>query len=194
MSYEEKIKRAETVVAEHNCKVKELHPLTEHISWENFHDALICAGGTSDLALRECSWEDLVKMTLPLLLAKIVAKIFRESDSVRLKSTENAPEIPPKLSEDEESAARELLCQHEELLCHYDPDRQNIAFQKLSELSKGLPCIVYSCSGWIDREASARNINLITRDKETEISHEFNGIHIKLYKIGEKPEQRVEAK
>lgn len=76
MSYENKIQAAREAISSHNLMAGS----EAQVNGEEFFTKLQSHGGTTEAALRRCSWEDLMRWGLPELLAKVVADIFRSRE------------------------------------------------------------------------------------------------------------------
>lgn len=178
MGYEEKIARVRAIIVAHNDTFAQavegghevdLKPM---VDIPDFLKALQRAGGTSDDGLKACSWEDLEGMGLPRLLARQVAKVFREDDA-------NAK---PQVITDKVA----LGMTPSQLLAAYDPrDADNAVGKRLAVLAKGKRCVVIKDDGSVDVDASVKLLREI-RDDEPE--REFVGAPPrKTYRIGERP-------
>lgn len=169
MTYDEKIARVQKIITDHN----ELVPADDRLDADKVIAALKKAGGTSDFALKACSFEDLQGVGLPKLMARQVARMFREEtdegDKPGLVTAKRAAGMTPK-----------------QLLAVYDVrDADNAVGKRLAELAKGKRCIVFTDDGAVDVEASAKLLGEI-RDGDTE--REFCGNPPrKTYRIGERP-------
>ena len=129
MVYETKIQKAQEVVDNFNTSSG------NKVNWNQFLKALSEAGGISDETLAECSWEDLKSMGLPALIAKQVAKIFRQSDDEKPKFI---------------SPARASSMTTKDLVLNYNPsEADNPVGQRLKALSGGKRFIVFNDDGTI---------------------------------------------
>ncbi len=167
MTYDQKIDRLRAVIAEHNTHVDKQH----EVDVIKVVGALLNAGGTSDAALRACSFEDLEGIGLPKFLARQVARMFREG------TEDGAEVVTPK---------RASAMTSKQLLAVYDVrDADNAVGKRLAEIAKGKRCIVFTDDGGVDVEASAKLIDEI-RGGDGEREHYGNPPR-QTYRVGERP-------
>lgn len=137
MSYENRIDRAKTLIQEFNSQVSS----ENIIDIDAFLKKLKNAGGVSESMLQECTWEELQKAGLPVLLARKVAAIFREKDQ-NLGNTFVSERMVERMS-------------YHQLIEKYDPkDKDSHVYKKLLSLSGGKRFIVVDSSGKINVEST----------------------------------------
>jgi len=78
-SYRTKIKQLKELLANHNSQIEDTKLW---IDSAKIMENLYVAGGTTDYALKACTWDDLVSMGIPRLLARHVADVFRSKEDV----------------------------------------------------------------------------------------------------------------
>lgn len=172
MTYEDKIERARTLVAQHNEAVGS----DNSVDFERFLSELKKSGGTSEDRLRACSFEDLETYGLPKLLAKEVGHVFRSTQETGKKVYI--------------SLARATAMSVNELLAQYDPrEADNPVGKRLVEKSKGQPCIVFNDDGTVNTEQSATLLNEIREGYPPRNTMIVGGIPQPVYRVGERPDQ-----
>ena len=126
MSYDQKIQSLQKVIEDHNSNAD------VKVDFEGFLKKLRDLGGTSDLALKSISWEDLERCGAPIVMARALARLFRkDSDDNGGKSAYISPKKAATLS-------------FKELLERYNPrDSKSSVGKRLKDLSDGKPCIVF---------------------------------------------------
>lgn len=167
--YDSKIDKTKSIISEHNLVAK------KKVEFETFLSNLQEAGGTTDEALRACTWEDLERFGLPTLIAKQVAAVFRTREESERKtiSEKKTQAMTPK-----------------ELFEHFDPRNwDNFVGKRLAEIARGQRCLVYAADGSVDAVASAVLVEEL-RDGFAEREWiERDGKPVKVYRIGERPDQ-----
>jgi hypothetical protein len=169
MSYEDKISKVKEIIDSHNKLAK------KPIDFEKFITNLQEAGGTTDEALKCCTWEDLEKFSLPTLLAKQAATAFRSKE-----------ESPRRII----TEARAQVMTPRELLEHYDPrNHDNFVGKRLIELAKSNPCLVYNDDGTVNQDASAKLLDELRDGYPARETFMVNERPYKVYQIGQRPDQ-----
>jgi hypothetical protein len=169
MTYQEKLSEAISLIEQHNVSA------VEKVDPAAFERALKAAGGTTDNALRECSWEDLERCNLPRMLARVIAKVFRSNGEVTKVSL---------------SRKRVEAMSLNELLAAYDPiEPDNAVGHRLKTISCSKRCLVFDGNGSLILDASEKLLREI-RDglPELEQVESANRIY-KTFKVGERPNQ-----
>lgn len=138
MTYDSKIASANELVGRHNAAAGE----DNKVDFEGFVRELKKIGGTTEDALRACSWEDLESCGLPRLLARAVAEVFRVRD------TEHGPRNWITPARAERMAVVELLEAYDQR------NSDNSVGKRLAEISKGRRCIVFNDDGTVNQVAS----------------------------------------
>lgn len=170
MSHELKIDRAKAVIAEHN---KGLPDGVEAVDAEAFLHELRKLGGTTDDGLKACSWEDLEQAGLPRLLAKQVARIFREGND-----EDRSKPITEKVA---------LGMTPRELIEHYDPrDPENAVGKRLLDLSKGKRFVVFNDDGAVRVGESVKLLEEVRSDHPERDHFTIDGRPRKTYRVGER--------
>jgi hypothetical protein len=171
MSYDLKIARTKEIIDGHNNSVAH-----KRVEFETFLANLQNAGGTTDEALKYCTWEDLEKFGLPTLIAKQVANVFRtKEDGAERKAI---------------SEKKAQLMTPSELLTHYDPRNwDTFVGKRLKEIVGSKRCLVYNGDGSVNVSVSAKLVEEI-RDGFDERDIMLVDDHpYKVYQIGERPDQ-----
>lgn len=177
MSYDQKIQYARQIIDAHNENVE------EKIFFDDFMAKLTAKdmGGTSEEALKACSWEDLQSCGLPKLMARSLAKYFRQGESSG--STKSAYV----------SERKAASLSFKELLERYSPrDSKSKVAKRLKELSEGKPCIVFDDNNKIIIDVSFRLLEDIVEGLPL-VTTAFVGEGDKqkprdVFKIGERPD------
>jgi hypothetical protein len=170
MSYEEKLARAKELVEAH-CQAAVGGDA--EAMWSGFHAKLVAAGGTSDEALKACSFEDLEECGLPKLLAKSVAQVFRGRDeSRRGVSTQRASSMSV-----------------QELVDLYDPrEADNAVGTRLKTITKGLRCVVFNRDGSVNTAVMAELVNAIREGFPERAVYLIDGNPEIVYHVGDRPD------
>lgn len=149
MSHADKLAQAHALIDAHNANL----PVGEgRISSESFESKLKKLGGTTEDALRECTWEDLEECGLPRILARKVATLFRAKTSTLAEED---------LSIDPNVVARMTAAQ---LLSHFDrKEPDSPVGKRLHELSKGRRFIILTDAGTINVQASVNELEQLRR-------------------------------
>jgi len=178
MSYDSKLQSARIIIESHNQAIDE----SGQVKFDDFLSMLQRMGGTTEDAIKQCSWEDLQGLGLPKLLARQVAKHFRADTEVAEKKTTYVSE---------RKAAQMTVS---ELLERYDAkDVDNHIGARLKSKSKGFAFLVFSNDGALDLETSEKLLaelgdgypprNLAIRD---------DGTPCRPYAVGERPDTYVD--
>jgi len=168
MSYDDKVAKTQAIIQSHNNVSK------KKIEFETFLANLQEAGGTTDEALKMCTWEDLEKFGLPTLIAKQVAAAFRSREEERKVISEKKTQA---------MTARELLD-------HYDPRNwDSFVGKRLKEISAGKRCLVYTEDGALNLETSAKLVDELRDNYPERNEILISDRPYKVYKVGERPDQ-----
>lgn len=171
VTYEDKIERAQELVAQHNDAVGD-----NAVDFEAFFAKLKKSGGTSEDRLRACSFEDLENWGLPKLLANEVGRVFRDTKEAGKKAYI--------------SSARAAAMSVAELLSQYDPrEADNPVGKRLVEISKNQPCVVFNDDGSVNVEASTNILNEIREGYPSRDTVIVEGIPQPVYRVDERPDQ-----
>jgi len=177
MTYRQKRDAAKRAIGAYNKKQTDE---AKQVDIEAFVQALVDAGGTDDASLQDCSFEDLEEFGLPKLLAKKVAKTFREKKKKK-DEDEGAPYVSGK------KAKRMSIKQ---LLRVYDPrEPDNEVGKLLGQKSQGKACIVFTNSGEVNVAASHSLFAEIREHYPERDTITVDGKPRKVYKIGQRPDQ-----
>lgn len=179
MAYDSKIASARELVARHNEAAGEDEG--NKVDFEGFVKELKKIGGTTEDALRACSWEDLEYCGLPRLLARAVAEVFRSRETekgVRSWVT----------------SARAERMTTAELLEAYDPaEADNSVGRRLAEIGKGKRCIVFTDDGAVDTTASLVLVEEIRNGFSEREFYTAEGDKPRpVFRVGERPYDVVE--
>src|ERR1035437_4990305 len=179
MTYISKIEQAHALINKHNEQIEDHNAIK--INWENIEKNLRNLGATSEDALKECKYEDLEECGVPKLLARQIARIFREDEK---------GELPTHVGKRKASRMT-----YNELFAYYDPEEENEISKKLKELSKNAKIIVFTQEGSVDVEKSVELLNEIKKG----FPERNGGIYVgkegdirRIYKVGEKPNNFLE--
>lgn len=181
-SYDAKIQKVEAIVSQFNQAQK-----IQKVDEGSFRSKLEALGATTNEALSYLTVEDLFHgpnpTSLPPVLARQIVAILKE------KSEDKGQEKPAWIS-----ARMVDRMRYDQLLAHYDPDDANPVSRKLTDLSKGEPCIVFLPTGGVDQETSCMLLLEIRKG----YSGRPNGIvqvgtsFRKIHKVGENPDRVFE--
>lgn len=168
MSYSEKIALAQKLIEEHNAALEQSD---DKIVFTDFEKKLKKLGGTTEDALKECTWEDLQDAGLGRILARKVAQIFR---------SESKPD--PKYVSAKQAAQMHPLY----LLQAYSPlDPSSAVAKRLNEMSRGQKFVVFNTGTEVNAEASNRLLEEIMRGFPARDEYELNGRFVRTFAIGE---------
>lgn len=192
------IAETEKLIDEHNKTLEgdestKLYTLDK----KRFFTNLKITGGTTINRLSSLSWEDILELCsynysgveppAPRLLAKAIASVFRSYAKSSTSVTTGAGQIGwsgKALSK--KDAQRASIT---ELLTAYQPEgfADNPVTERLKELSRGQPCLVFSKDGKVNIEASANNLEAI-RQGLGAVGHVYlEGQFFPTYLVGENP-------
>lgn len=170
--FQEKLDKARALLTAHNTSA------SSKLNIDEIFKRLEALGGTTDEALRACSYEDLQEIGIPKLLARQVATIFRQGGE----------------SPKEEGKKKALKPHHveamtvAELLEHYDPtESDNLVGQRLTKITKNLPCIVFNKDGSVNVQVSRSLVQEIKDGLEPRETYLLDNVPQKLHRIGERP-------
>ena len=174
MSYDSKIAQVKGLVDTHNSNVDD----SSKVDFDKFMDNLRNLGGTSELALKSVSWEDLQDAGLPKIIARTAASIFRQENG----------DSGSKSGWISEKKAHQMTVK--ELLDRYDPSEPDTHVAKrLQVLSKGKKCIVFDRNGKICVEVSSNLIEDLKQGLPELQTTLVEGFPTPIYPIGVKPDQ-----
>tara|TARA_Y100000310_G_scaffold345629_1_gene467479 strand:+ start:5222 stop:6115 length:894 start_codon:yes stop_codon:yes gene_type:complete len=178
MSYDSKVAAARQIIDTHNSNA------IKSIPFDDFLKKLQELGGTSEDALKLCSFEDLEKAGLPRLIARQVAKIFRgetagDSDSKASSwiTKKKAEQLTPR-----------------ELLERFDPKEHDTALgNRLKAISNGKSFWVLNDDGSIDVEISVKLLNEVREGFEPRDMYVEDGKEPRnVYAVGQRPDVFVD--
>lgn len=172
MSYDDKIVKAQEIVDLFN------ESATKKVDWKEFVKQLNAAGGTTDETLTECSWEDLKTMGVPPLVAKQIAKVFRQS-----------PESRPRIINSVRAASMSL----KELVENYTPSESDNAIgERLKSISKGKKFIVFNNDGTVN-EVSTKLLQELKDGYPERDIYTLDGKPKPLYAVGDRPDNLADV-
>jgi len=188
MSYQQKLDSASALIMSHNNILGEGHPGL--IDPAEFIQNVKITGATNEDLLKSLSHEDILKCMLmpgwkqpvtPVILAKEIAKIFREKDN---GNTDEKKYVSKRRIE--------TMSTHD-LLETYDASEPNsVVGQRLNSIAKGEPFIVFDSGKTLDVENSKKLLNEIKDGFPGRQYIEIKGQTKQIYRIGELPDQYVE--
>jgi hypothetical protein len=171
MSYEFKIEKAKSIISSHNSVAR------KKVEFETFLGNLQDAGGTTDDALKSCTWEDLEKFGLPTLIAKQVCSAFRSKEEEKVERKAIS-----------EKKAQAMTAK--ELFEHYDPRNwDNFVGKKLKELADSKRCVVFNEDGSVNVDVSAKLVDELRDGFPEREQTEVNEVPFKVYHVGERVDQ-----
>lgn len=174
MSYETKLEAVRTIINQHNTHCDE----KSKIDVEDFFKRLKASGGTTDEALKLCSWEDIEALSIPRLLARQIGAAFRKEEKV---------EKPTFITE-----KRAALLNSRELLEAYDPKVvDSPVAQRLTKLSQGQPCLVFKDDGSLNVAASLECLEDIQQGYEARTVYIHEGVPLRVLRVGQVLETTV---
>jgi hypothetical protein len=169
MTYESKLESVRTIINQHNTHCDEKNK----IDVDGFLQRLKASGGTTDEALRLCSWEDIESLSIPRLLARQIAATFRKE--------EEKVEKPRFISEKKAS-----LLNLRELLEAFDPKQSDTPVgARLLALSKGQPCLLYKEDGSLNVTGSLECLEDIRNAYEARTVYIQDGVPSRVYRVGQ---------
>lgn len=177
MSITDKLQAARSIVEQHNSQLENGQ---EQVSFEAFEKKLKALGGTTEDALRECTWEDLQDCGLPRILARKVANIFRTE----------APKQTPPQDLQYVSEARAKRMHPLALLQSYAPDdNSSPVFVALSDLvnrtcKKGKRFIVLDGTGKVNAPKSYELLRELQAGMSERRSVDVDGTVCPVYELG----------
>ena len=169
--YDQKIKSARESIEAHNSNVE------NKIDFDTFLEKLQNLGGTSEETLAACSYEDLGECGLPIILAKMISRIFRQKNGEGSSKSSYV------------SSRKAEVMTISELLERYNPrDSHNAVGDRLNKLSNKENCIVFTESGTVNVEVSVNLLNAIIDGHDRITSTIVEEKVFQVYKIGDKPD------
>jgi hypothetical protein len=182
MSYNDRIEAALVAINQHNDAFGAGNP--GFIIPEDFIQCIKISGGTSEERLADFSYEDLlncmpsVNGVKPVVLAKQIAKIFRQKDK--------EVEVDEKRPISNKKADKMLPM---ELVQAFDPeDYDNPVGKRLKSLSKGQKFIVYESGRNVDVNTTFKILSEIKQGFPGREDVDVNGQVKKVYALGELPD------
>ncbi len=179
MSYEDKIQSARELIDSHNSS--ENLPENKKIDFEEFLKYLQSDGGTTEAALKMCSWEDLVGYwpgKLPRLLSRMIAEVFRKSSEEKDKEGTSWAVSPRK--------AEKLT--PAQLVVAFDPNEADSHVgARLKTLSNNQPFLVFTSDGSVDTVSSVILLDEIRKGWKPREFYEDGGIVTGVYAVGDGP-------
>lgn len=150
-------------------------------NWDDFQQKLAEIGGTTDELRSHCTWENLEGCGLPKLIAKAVAKIFRE------KERSDKPAKPLSKNKAENATP-------EQLVAAYDPENSdNPVGKRLQQISNGQPFLIFNPDkATINTQASAQLLRELKDGLPPRDSFTVDGRPQIIYSVGEKPNHFAE--
>lgn len=190
--YQDKLDSAVSIINEHNAALGDFSP--NRIDSEKFINCLKLSGATSEDRLKKLSYEDILeclpdvfiegltpKKLKPVLIAKDIAKIFREKEEANTEEKRPVSKV---------KADRLTI---PELIAALDPeDLSSPVTERLRKISRNQKFIVYSQGRTIDVETTKKLLDEIKQGFSGRDSIEVNGKFFKVYNIGELPEAYAE--
>lgn len=199
MSYEILLENACKLIEEHNSKVESLFGESLKIELDLFKKSLILIGATTEERLSSLSHENILdclvlksqdpdpliiyKNTKPLLLAKDIAKIFRNK-------TENNEQKPSSKKEEVSyiSDKKVKLMTKRALIENYDvkdADPTNPISKRLKDVSKEKAFIVFNSDGRVNVDVSLKLLEEIVLSYPERKFYTENGEVYPVYRVGE---------
>lgn len=193
--YEQKLAACKSLIETFN----QAAPEEKRINFDKFRDELIRIGGVSDEALKEVSWEDLgdllvanesdtMSLTIPRLLAKQIAKVFRSK-----ADPEPGYAIGGDISKIAELLTPVTSLSDDELIEKYSVSQPNGPAAKELKSRYGVkPILVFdireSASGVFDKEATKKHLAMVAEGLP--VSSEYyvypDGTEVPLLEVGKK--------
>lgn len=171
MSLQEKLASAISLISSYNSNVEP----EDQVDVALFEKKLKKLGGTTEELLAEMKWEDLEKCSIPTLLARKIAEIFRKQ-TVQLTSDERKY-----LSEKAASRMSPL-----QLLKAYDPeDATTSVAKRLKEISGGKKFIVFNSNGSVNVAASNSLLKEVQKGYPPRDTYDVDGKPSPIFAIGE---------
>lgn len=173
MSHSDRLAQALALIESHNSNI-ESDP--DKVNAAKFQEKLKKLGGTTEDALRECTWEDLEECGLPRILARKVAALFRAVAEVSKKE------------DDLEVSSKKAERMHPlHLLRNFDRNNPDSPIGKrLHELSKGKRFIILTDAGTINVEASHQELEQLKRGYAEREIVRIEDKDYRTYRVGDK--------
>jgi hypothetical protein len=170
MTYQTKLARARAILEGINSTSE------SKIDIDSFEKKLRDLGAVNDETLAEASWEDLQQCGLPKLIARQIAKEFRDPDKDEKKVI---------------SGKKLNSMTFNDLFSVYNPDPvrgDRGVTAKLLEISKGKRCVVFKDDGTVDAEASTEMLEGLLRGLPEVATHRLGDDRVvPIYRVGEVP-------
>lgn len=173
MSYESKVQAARTLLEQHNTNVSDDN---HKVDIDGFFNKLAAAGGTTEDALSEATWEDIENAGLPRLLARKVAGIFREKPKEESQETGYVSK-----KKAESMSLRELLVAYDKK----EPD--NPVGDVLARKSKGARILVF-VDGQLDIDASIDELVAVRDGHQDRARVKVGTQWVSTFAVGDSPD------
>jgi hypothetical protein len=177
MSYTDKIAQATKLIEEHNAEIESPE---DKVKVEDFTKKLKKLGGTTEAALKECTWEDLENAGLPRILARKVAALFRVEAKTQLGDGDF-------ISEKKASRMSPLYLLQQYVL----GDTDTPVAKRLAEISKGARFLVVE-GGTLNVAESFKILQELQKgyaDREVVV---LDGRPVRPVRIGDKKKEMVD--
>jgi len=198
MSYEKLLENACSLIEDHNSKVKQVFGEELQISIDLFKSSLLLMGATTEERLSSLSHENILdclilkskdpdpcnlyKNTKPLLLAKDIAKIFRNKTETENKNETKKEEVPYISDKKVKLMTRKSLIENYDVK---DLDLTNPISKRLKEISKNKAFIVFQNDGRVNVDASLKLLEEIVLSYPERQFYTEHGEVYNVYKVGE---------
>lgn len=185
MSIQQMFDSASAVVKEHNSVIGE--GKSGCINLEQFLENIKLSGGTTVERLKALSYEDILACIpyicnfsiKPVAIAKDIAKIFRGKEETKVENRPVSAKKAEKMS---------LL----ELVQSYDPEEDNAVSQRLKDISRNEPFIVFFSGRTVDVESSLNLLKEVKQGYEGRQTTLVNCEQHEVYRVGGLPDNFVE--
>lgn len=188
MAYADKIAQATALLEEHNRNIPDGEE--GRVDVEGFKKNLRKAGGTTEDALGECSWEDLENCGLPRLLARKVAVIFRaKATSIDAVQVDRRPLT--RYISDKQVANLSVR----ELVENYDPNPLTGSphvTNRLKALVGDSPVVLLNANGSVNAEVTAELVHDKINGLPDRNTFDVDGKPQLLLKIGQQRPTQVD--
>jgi len=170
MTYPDKINSARAILESHNQNVTSEN---KKIDVESFFAKLEELGGTSEEALRDCTWEDLQDAGLPRIMARQIAnQVFRKDTTKKVHHKKDDV----------------YSWDYETLLRNYVPrEPKSHVSKRLIDLSDNQPFIVFNKDGSVNIEVSQKLLHELNEGLPARTRYELDGKLVDVRRVGEYP-------
>lgn len=173
MSYDKKIAKARELLISYKESIKNSNDGESSGAFDvqDFFTKLKNIGCINEDLLSEATWEDITDCGIPKILARKIAKIFREKET-RYFSKKDVADMSL-----------------EELLEKYNPYKksENEITKRLQDISEGLPFLIFDDSGKLLCRESAKCLKDIEDGYESNDIFVVDGVPYKTYPVFESP-------